>query len=305
MTPTIKGFLQKSISLQTTDYRPQTLLVLYGPTASGKSKLAIEIAKEFDGEIISADSRMVYQGTRIGTDIPTLEEMQGIPHHLLDFVPPEKEYSLKEYQEDAYRVIKDILSRKKLPILVGGTNLYIDAVVDGYVIKSEVWSLKSEVNLEGMSAEAQFELLKKLDPETATKVDPHNPRHFIRKLEFCLATGEKYSAKDTKKTPNFFTPLKIGIELDRETMYARIEKRVHKEIDDGLIEETKELLKKYPKDHIVFSSLGYRQIIPYIEGKYDYEAMIAQLKQDTRNFGKRQLTWLRKKKDVEFFDNPS
>lgn len=302
MIPSLQEFLSKHLRPQTSDLRP--LLVLYGPTASGKSKLAIEIAKEFDGEIISADSRMLYQGTRIGTDIPTIEEMQGIPHHLLDFVPPEKEYTLKEYQEDAYRVIKDILKRAKLPILVGGTNLYIDAVTDGYEINSEIRNQKSEIHLENMSTKDQFELLEKLDPETAAKVDPHNPRHFIRKLEFCLATGEKYSTKDNKKAPDFFTPLKIGIELDRETMYTRIEKRVHKEIDDGLIEETRELLKKYPQNHIVFSSLGYRQIIPYLKGKYNYEAMVAQLKQDTRNFGKRQLTWLRKKKDVEFFDNP-
>ncbi len=144
-------------------------------------------------------------------------------------------------------------------------------------------------------------MLEKLDPETATKIDPNNERHFIRKLEYILETGQKYSEKNNKEVPDFFTPLKIGINLHRETMYERIDKRVHKELDAGLIEETKELLKVYPKDHAVLSSLGYRQIIPFLNGEYDREAMIEELQRESRRFGKRQMTWLRKKKDIQWF----
>jgi len=290
----IKKYIEKN-------KKEDTVLCIYGPTASGKTALSIQIAKDFNGEIISADSRILYEGMIIGTAAPTKEEMEGIPHYFVNNTSPEKIYTLKDYQKKAYGYIKDILKRGKLPIIIGGTNLYIDAITEGYSVTEYVIDKHKKKEIQQMTDEEKFKKLKKLDPDTASIVDPNNIRHFIRKLEYCIATGKKYSENVQKIKPDFFTPLEIGIKWERDALYERINKRVYAQIESGLIEETKQLLKKYPEDHPAMTGIGYKQVIMYLKGELNMTELIDLLQKVTRNYTKRQLTWLRKKKNIQWF----
>jgi len=274
-------------------FNEKSLITIYGPTASGKTSLAIEIAKKFNGEIICADSRTVYKDMIIGTASPTKEEQQNIPHHLLHYIGPETNYSLADFQKDAYKHIKDILKRNKTPILVGGTNLFIDAVIKGFVFPQYKVTKEIENKLSKLSSIEKYNLLKEKDPISADQSTPDNERHFIRKLEYLLSTGKKHSDLPKQVKPSFFEEIAIKIELPREKMYTKINERVDIMIENGLIEEVKKLSSIYPKDHPGMTSIGYKEVISFLNEEYTKEEMIDKIKQHTRNYAKRQVTWLK------------
>lgn len=297
-----KKFLFSDIQHYITAHmRPRSIVVIYGPTASGKTSLSLDIAEKYNGEIISADSRIIYQGMVIGTAAPTTEEMRSIPHYFVNTVSPDVIYTVKDFQEDASRCIQDILQRGKLPIVVGGTNMYIDALIDGYSVSEYSVDEVIRKTLEQLSDSEAFQLLQETDPDTAKTVDPYNRRHFIRKLEFCLMTGKLYSTECKRIAPTFFDPIKIGLLWEKDDLHIRIDRRVDIMMEQGMIAETKELLTVYSNDHPAMTSIGYKQVGEYLQGQYGYEELLKKIKQVTRNYAKRQMTWLRAKKDVHFF----
>lgn len=278
--------------------KPDSIVALYGATASGKSSLAIEIAKAYNGEIIAVDSRTVYKDACIGTAAPDQAEQAGIVHHGLAMIDPQNdELDIVQFQQFTYECIRDIQARGKLPILVGGTNLYMDACIEGYLPAAFDWDDSQEAQLTNMTLEQQQELLKELDEVTYASVDLNNPRHFINKLKYCIATNQKYSAwLSAKKAPTWFHTIALGMQWPREQLYKRIDQRVDIMFDQGLIAETKSLLDSYHSNHVLFTSIGYKQVKAFLEGEYDEVLCKDLVKRDTRRFAKRQLTWLRKKK---------
>ena len=275
------------------------LLVILGGTASGKTALSIHIAKNFNGEVVSTDSRQVYKYMDIATAKITPQEMDGIPHHMLDIVEPDQEFTLADFVNKAKIHIEDILRREKLPILVGGTGLYIRAICENYKIPrippNNKFRLNLQKELEEKGGDYLYEKLKRLDPEAAKKIHPHNHRYVIRALEIAQ-TGQK---KTDQKGKNEYNVLKFGIEWDREKLYERINKRAANQIEDGLINETKTLLQKgYDLSLPSMSSLGYPEMIKYIKGEISLDEALELLQKNTRNYAKRQLTWFRREPDV-------
>lgn len=272
------------------------LLVILGPTASGKTGFSISLARHFHGEIISTDSRQIYQQMPIATDLISEQERQGITHHLLDFVSPEKTLSLAEYHDLAIQKIAEIEQRKKLPILVGGTGLYISSIIEGYQVPRIPPDEKLRQKLYAQAAKKGPEFLHKklakLDPQTAAKIHPNNLRYVIRALEINLTGG--HQKKDQSTRPDL-TPYIIGLDWSRDILYERINQRVDRQLERGLIDEVRALLrKKYHKDLPAMSSLGVKEIIPYLEGHISLEEAVETLKKNTRNYAKRQLTWFRR-----------
>lgn len=271
------------------------LVVLLGPTASGKTELSLNIASKSNGEIISADSRQIYKGMEIATDTIPEDERRGIPHHMLGIADPDEEFTLADYKKIAFQTIEEIQKRGRTPILVGGTGLYVSAIIEGYDInkippnKELRDKLENEAKKRGK--EVVHEKLKKLDPEAAKKIHPNNLRYVIRAIEKISATGDK--KRETKKTPLFDLFL-IGIERPREEIYEKINKRVDEQIEKGLVDEVKKLVKKgYGENLPSMSSLGVKEIVPYIKGEMSLEECSEILKKNTRNYAKRQLTWWR------------
>lgn len=281
--------------------------------------MALRLAKKFNGEVVSADSRQVYKKMNIGTAKPAGEWVkdayivEGIPHHLMDVIDPGESFSLADYKALAIASIKGILSRKKLPIIVGGTGLYIRALVDNFDIpkiepNKELRKQLSQKKLPELAA-----MLLKMDPAvasgyggqgqaTAKKIDLQNPRRVLRALEVFILSGESFSAQSTKSNP-IYDVLEIGIDLPREELFARIDARVDKQIEDGLVEETKKLAKKYSWDLPSMSGIGYRQIGFYLRGEATLEEAVALLKRDTRHYAKRQMTWFRSDKKIKWITN--
>lgn len=275
------------------------LIVILGPTASGKTNLSLTIARKFDGEIISADSRQVYKYMDVATDKLLKEDQEGIAHHMIDIIEPSRQFTLADYKIKAFKTIKDIHSRKKVPILVGGTGLYISAVCENYQIPGVPpdYKLRQELTreFEEKGGEYLLEKLKKLDPQAAKKIDPRNGRYLIRALEINLS-GKKN--KTDQKTEPLFEILKIGIDWPREMLYDRINRRVETQIKRGLIEEVKQLLEKYNRKLPSMSSLGYPQIIKYLDDELTLKEAKELLQKETRNYAKRQITWWRRDEDI-------
>lgn len=275
------------------------LIVVLGPTASGKTSLSLKIAKKINGEIISADSRQIYKYMDIATDKLPKQDQEGIKHHMVDIIGPNRQFTLADYKRLAIKTIKDIHSRKKVPILVGGTGLYISAVCENYQIPKVPPNYKLRQELEEKykerGGEYLFKRLKKLDPKTAQKIDPRNSRYLIRALEINLI-GKK-NKTDQKKEP-LFEILKIGIDWPREMLYDRINQRVEEQIRKGLVEEIKILLEKYNRGLPSMSSLGYPQIIKYLDGELTLKEAKELLQKETRNYAKRQMTWFRRDEDI-------
>lgn len=282
------------------------LLVIIGPTAIGKSALAMRLAREFGGEIISADSRQVYREMDLGTDKATAVEQRLVPHHLVDVVNPDQDFTLAVYQDLAYRAIDEILSRRRLPILAGGTALYVEAVTQGWRIPrvepQQELRRRLEKEVEEKGSEHLHQRLRAVDAEAAAKIRPENVRRVIRALEVYEATGRPISELQGAEPPPY-RMLKIGLTANRDELYRRIDERYDRMIEQGLVEEVRGLMERgYGLDLPSMSGLGYRQIGFYLEGKLSSAEAIERLKFDTHRFVRHQYTWFRRDPDIQWFD---
>jgi len=269
------------------------LFVIVGPTAVGKTELAIELAQRFDGEIVSADSRQIYRGMDIGTAKPTPQQQARAPHHLIDIVFPDALYTVAQYQADAYAAIDDILARSRQPLLVGGTGLYIRAVVEGLRIPRVPPNMELRARLEREDGAALYERLRVLDPEAAARIDPRNIRRTIRALEVCLTTGARFSELG-RAVPPPYRITQIGLTLSRPELYARIDARVDRMMAQGLVAEVESLVVQgYGWELPSMSGLGYRQIGEYLRGEVSLDEAVANIKRATRDFVRRQYAWFR------------
>lgn len=280
------------------------LLVILGPTAVGKTEVAIETALRFDGEIISGDSMQVYRRMDIGTAKPTMEERRGVPHHLIDILEPDQTFSVADFQARVEALIPEIAARGKLPILAGGTGLYLRAVTTEYTF-SEIetdWGLRHRLAAEAdrLGEEPLHRRLAEVDPIAAARIHPNDRRRVIRALEVFYQTGQPISSLQTAEAgKSKWDLLQIGLTMDRESLYRRIEQRVDRMVEDGLVEEVRNLLGSgYSRDLFSMQSLGYREIAAYLEGEVPLEEAIALVKRNTRRFAKRQMTWFRRDKGI-------
>ena len=271
------------------------VIAIASPTATGKTKLAVEIAHKIDGEVISADSRLVYKGFEIAVAKPTKEEMEGIPHYLIDVVEPEYDYSVANYVDDATVAIEDILSRGKTPIIVGGTGLYFRILLEGYDVPRVAPNNDLRNELNQLSIEDLIYRLKKSDENYFNVVKEPEKRKLIRAIEICETLNKPLSELNLQKEPPYNVEW-IGIKMPREEIYERINKRVDKMIEWGVVEETKKLLTKHGRIPNFTETIGYREILPYLDGEYSLQRAIELIKQHSRNYAKRQLTWFRKNK---------
>lgn len=284
-----------------------SLLVIVGPTASGKTALAVECAKKFDGEIISADSMQIYKGMSIATAKPTEEEMQGIPHHLIDFVDVTSQYSVAQFVADAEKCCRDILSRGKLPILAGGTGLYVDSFVNNISFSEadgdEALRKRLSDELNAVGAEKMLEKLSQLDPEYAAKLHPNNKKRIIRAFEIYTLTGKTptETAALSRKEPSRYNCCFVGINYKkREILYDRINRRVDLMMANGLLEEAK-IYYDLPKKSTASQAIGYKELKPYFDGEISLEQAVENLKIGTRHYAKRQLTWFRRNESIKWF----
>ena len=282
--------------------------VIGGPTASGKSKLAVELAKKVNGEIISADSMQIYKEMNIGTAKVNKEEMQGVQHYLVDFVSPDERYSVSNFKKDAEKAIEEILEKGKTPIVVGGTGLYIDSLIYGIEFQNEEVDLEYREKLNKIADEKGLESLYKkaqeIDPEAMKKISINDRKRIIRVLEIYHKTGKTKTEQELQSRKNEvkYEYKVFAITMDREKLYERIEKRIDFMIKQGLIEEVKQILEKYHTFPTAMQGLGYKEVGEYLEGSCTKEEMIEKIKKETRHYAKRQLTWFRKNKETIWLD---
>ena len=284
------------------------VIVICGPTASGKTALSIELAKRINGEVVSADSMQIYKDMDIGSAKVTKEEMQGTKHYLVDCVSPDERYSVANYKLDAKKAIEEILKKGKTPIVVGGTGLYIDALI--YEIEyqdvkiNESYRKELESIKQNQGLEVLYERAVKIDPEAMKKISPNDSKRIMRVLEIYEATGKNKTEQEAesrlKEIPYNYKV--FAITMDREKLYERINKRVDIMIENGLIEEVKELLKKYKEFPTAMQALGYKEVKEYLDGKLTKQEMIDKIKQESRRYAKSQLTWFRKNKQTIWID---
>ena len=275
------------------------VIAVVGPTCTGKTRIGIELAKLVNGEIVSADSRQIYKLINIGTAKPTRGELAEIPHHLIDIVPLDEDVSAGTYGSLAREAFDGILSRKRVPILVGGSGLYIRSAIDGLFNAPEIdektrQSLRGRLESEG--AERLLEELERVDPEAAKGLLPGNYKRILRGLEVYYSSGNRISKLRAERTvtPRFKT-LQFGIALERKELYSRIERRVDDMIAAGLLDEVRELLRRgFDPQLNSLQTVGYKEVIQYIQQKITYGDMVAQIKMNTRRYAKRQMTWFRK-----------
>lgn len=288
------------------------IITIVGPTSSGKTRLSLQLAKKYNGEIISADSRQLYKKMTIGTAKPAGEWkkhaggeayfVEGIPHYLMDIVDPGHEMSLAEFKAQAMRHIDDILERGKLPIIVGGTGLYVWAVVDNLEPPQVPPNKTLRRSLEQRSPEDLLTWLKKLDPESYKTVDVKNPRRVIRALEVAIMSGESFAAQRKQAAP-LYEALQIGLKRELPELYARIDKAIDQQMKDGLEKETLALIKqKYGWNLPSMSSIGYKQMGDLIEGRSSKETAVEDIKQATHKYAKRQMTWFKRDKRIVWID---
>lgn len=271
------------------------VIAIAAPTATGKSKLAVELAHKIDGEIISADSRLVYKGFEIAVAKPTIEEREGIPHYLIDVVEPEFDYSVANYVDDATNAIEDILSRGKTPIIVGGTGLYFRILLEGYDVPRVAPNEELRKELDEKTYDELLEILKSFDEKIVAEMKEASKRKLIRTIEICKGLNKPLSEISMQKEPPYEVEW-IGINLKRDEIYDRINKRVDKMVEMGLVEETKKLLEIHGRIPNFVKTIGYQEILQYLDGEISFESAIELLKQHTRNYAKRQLTWFRRNK---------
>ncbi len=288
--------------------KPRVLIVV-GPTASGKTALGVALAKKLNGEIVSADSMQIYKYMNIGTAKVTLEEMQGVPHHLVDCVVPNEDFSVAKYKAAALTAIEAILLKGKLPIIIGGTGLYINSLSLPWDFQKKDsdeiirWRLTAEAEVLGK--EQLYQRLKSVDPVTAEIVHPNNLNRIIRALEIYELTGKpkSYFDEETKKQDVPYNFIILGLDWERQVLYERINRRVDWMIENGLIEETKMLIERgYDWNLTALKAIGYKELKPYLEGTSTLEAAVTVLKRDSRHYAKRQMTWFRKDERIQWIE---
>ena len=272
------------------------VLAVVGPTASGKTSLAIEIAKEYHGEVVSADSMQIYKEMQIATAKPTVDEMQGIPHHLLDFLAPDVSFSVAQYAALAHQTISEITARGHLPVMAGGTGLYIDAVLDDLIFakietdeqkRAELWAF-----VEAHGANALHERLREIDPESAARIHENNVGRIVRAVEVYELTGITMSEHQRNSRPkeSRYRSLKIGINYkDRAVLYDRVNRRVDLMMEQGLLEEAANVRNRARKTAV--QAIGYKELEPYFLHQEPLDVCVERLKQETRRYAKRQITW--------------
>lgn len=272
------------------------LIVIAGTNASGKSNLGVQMAARFNGEIISADSRQVFERLDLGSGKITKEEMMGVPHHLIDVCKPGDFFSMADFQKLAYEAIDDILSRGKVPFLVGGTGLYVNAVADGYELSDRAPDLELRAHLETFETPALYEML--LEKLPGTDIDPKNRNRVMRALER-IAADDYHPGK---RTPRYET-LKIGVSWDRETLKQRIDERLERRLQQGMVKEVEDLLRDGCSEEFLMKlGLEYRFLTRYIKGEIGYDQMVLELGNAIKKFAKRQVTWFKKDKDIHWLD---
>lgn len=287
------------------------LIILTGPTAVGKTSLSIQLAKKLNGEIISADSAQVYHYMNIGSAKIMPEEMEGIPHHLVDVLDPKEAFDVYTFQQLAKKALDEIYAKGKIPIIVGGTGFYIQALLYDIdfttSLEEEEGQLRKELEALGATKGATYlhERLRSLDEESANQIHPNNMKRVIRAIEYCETTGNKFSEHNEeqrqKESPYDFYYFVLNDE--RSVLYERIEKRVDIMVEQGLIEEVRSLKDMgLSREYVSMQALGYKEILDYLDNKITLEEAIYTLKRDTRHFAKRQLTWFRREKDVIWVD---
>jgi tRNA dimethylallyltransferase len=288
--------------------RKQPLLVLIGPTAVGKTRMSLDIAKYWNAEIISGDSMQVYRGMDIGTAKIPLDEREGIPHHLIDICEPEESYSAADFQAGAIKVIDQIAGRGRLPFIVGGTGLYVESVCYQYqfaeIGSDEAFRQEQEQYAAANGAEALHRRLAEIDPPAAERLHPNDLRRVIRALEVYHLTGQTFSEQQAgQKKDSPYELCIIGLTMDRAELYRRIEQRVDIMIEQGLVEEVKRLMERdLPPQAVAMQGLGYKEIADYLHGNCSLAAAVERLKRDTRRFAKRQLSWFRHMDDIHWID---
>ncbi len=282
------------------------LIAVLGPTASGKTRLAIEIAKQFCGEVVSCDSMQIYRGMDIGTAKPDKAEMSGILHHMIDITDPSSQYSVADFVRDARACIDDILSRGKLPILAGGTGLYMDSVLTNITFDETACDTLYRTCLQSYAEkfgnEALHQRLHEEDPEAAERIHPNNVRRVIRALEVCHATGKTFTQvnKESRREPLYDAKI-FGIDTDRQTLYQRIDKRVDIMLQDGLVDEVKGFFEKgLDRGTTAMQAIGYKELYDYLEQNCTLSEAVEKIKMESRRYAKRQLTWFRRNKQIDW-----
>ena len=283
------------------------IVVICGPTASGKTALSIALAKAFDGEVVSADSMQIYRRMDIGTAKPTREEMDGVPHHMLDVAEPGEAYSVSRYVEEATACVEDILARGKLPIVCGGTGLYIDGLIRGTDYQPAGTDNGIREQLEGeweaQGAEEMMARLAAVDPDSAARLHLSDKRRILRALEVYLATGETITVHNarTKEIPPRYEAVMIGLNTEpRQILYDRIDRRVGVMLEQGLLQEVQSLLEDGLLDGTAAQAIGYKELLAYFRGEMTLETAADLIRQKSRNYAKRQLTWFRRDERVKW-----
>lgn len=270
--------------------KPKVIAVV-GPTASGKTSYAVSLAHKVNGEVVSADSRLVYKGFDIGTAKPSLEECEGVPHHMIDIVEPEIDYSAGLYSQDAKKAVMDILSRGKTPIVAGGTGLYFRLLLENYDVPEVPPDYELREKLSAYTYEELRRMLEKLDPRRASEIELNDKKKIIRALE--MAEHLEKPLSEYKKELEFEVEW-IGLNFPREELYERINVRVEMMVKAGLVEETENLLKQHGRIKNLTCTIGYQEMIAYLDNQMTFDEAKDKLKQNSRNYAKRQLTWFRK-----------
>ncbi len=285
----------------------QRLVLIAGPTASGKTALAVKLARRLNGEVISADSMQVYRGMDIGTAKTTKEEMEGVPHHLIDIVNPDEEWNVRLFQQRAKRAVSQITERGRVPIVCGGTGFYLRALLYDAAFDDEegqpALRKRLERNMERYGEAALHERLAAVDPVSAERIHAHNRKRVLRALEYSLLHGRpfsEYNDEQRKKEP-FYDFVFFALDRERSRLYERIDRRVEGMIRRGLVEEVRGLLEKgYDPSLVSMQGLGYKEVVPLIQGTRSLEETVRVIQRDTRHFAKRQLTWFRAEKNVRW-----